>query len=190
VLPEERLGGPIHLEVLLHRRQVAAAPREVRAPGDVQLVMGEVRDPVLDDDLEVPQHVRDRLVWPPVDQIHVAPQAQHLRALEHGEYVPHALLPSAQLEQLSVELLDAHADSRHPRVSHGVQLRSREELGHPFDGDLRIRPEARANAPNHPQEVPILGRRIEIRGATTEVDCGDLALGEPRAVKLAFSLEV
>ena len=54
---EEGLGHAVHLEVLLNRGQmIAPVAREVAPTGDVELVVGQVRDPMIHDNLQVGQH--------------------------------------------------------------------------------------------------------------------------------------
>ena len=67
-----------------------------------------------------------------------------MAVLDHLEDVGDVLLPAAQLEQVRVELLDAHTDPRHARVPHCVELRPGEQLGHALDRDLDVARGSRA----------------------------------------------
>ncbi len=90
---EELPGGAVHLQGVLHGRQlVAPVAREVRPPGHVERVVSDVADAVMHQGFQVPPHVVEGLSGPPEDQIHGGPEPQRVAGLEHPEDVRRLLL--------------------------------------------------------------------------------------------------
>ena len=180
----------VHLQVLLRRGQLAAAvAREVGAPGDVQLVVGEMSEAGVDERLQVAPHVVDRLVRPAEDQIDAHRQAQRPARVERAKDLFGGLPASAGPDQLVVELLRAHADAVDAAVAHGGQLLVAEGLRNALQGHL----DAGRNVEDAADDVhqrPVLVRPVEVGRAAAEVDAGHLGAFEVRPEQLPFAPQV
>ena len=181
---------PVHLEVLLGRRQlVAPVAGEVGPARDVQLVVGDVRNARGHERAQVAQHVIDRLVRPPEDQVDAERQSQVAAGIDGVEDLRGVLAPPARLDQLVVELLHAHADPVDAGRLHRLQLLAGEGLRNPFEGHLDIGWDVEQFA-DDPHQRGVLIRPVEVGRPAAEVDAGKLGAAQPGAEQFSLAAEV